>query len=87
MVAVPLVSVAIVASVVTMSDIVKSVNETGGVPSVLIRDIPDELHRRLRVAAAYRGWSFSRLGLEAIRREVERVEAQMERDRRKRDDR
>jgi plasmid stability protein len=52
---------------------------------VLIRDIPDELHRRLRVAAAYRGESFSALGLRAIEREVARVETEMERDRRKRD--
>jgi plasmid stability protein len=55
------------------------------VPSVLIRDIPDELHRRLRVAAAYRGESFSALGLRAIEREVARVETEMERHRRKRD--
>lgn len=64
---------------------VNPVNETGRVPNVLIRDIPDDWHRRLRVAAAYKGESFSALGLRAIMREVERVEADMERNRRKRE--
>ncbi|HLM65534.1 MAG TPA: hypothetical protein VK306_14655 [Acidimicrobiales bacterium] len=68
-----------------MKDAVKTVNQTAKVPSVLIRDIPDDLHRRLRVAAAYRGESFTAFGMRAVEREVERVEAQMERDRRKRE--
>jgi plasmid stability protein len=56
------------------------------VASVLIRDIPEDLHRRLRVAAAYKGESFSALGLRAVLAEVERVEAEMARDRANRDD-
>lgn len=52
---------------------------------MLIRDIPDDLHRRLRVAAAYKGESFSALGLRAVEREIERVEAEMERERRRRE--
>jgi plasmid stability protein len=67
---------------VTMEHVVNPVNQTGNVPSVLIRDIPDDWHRRLRVAAAYKGESFSALGLRAIMREVEQVEAEMERNRR-----
>lgn len=59
-------------------------DETGKVPSVLIRDIPDDLHRRLRVAAAYKGESYSALGLRAIEAEIERIESEMERARRKR---
>jgi plasmid stability protein len=68
-----------------MEDGVNPLNENEGVPSVLIRDIPADLHRRLRVAAAYRGESLSALGLRAVDREVERVEAEMERARRKRE--
>jgi Antitoxin FitA-like, ribbon-helix-helix len=76
------VSQAIAVSVVTMSQPVNPGDETGKVPSVLIRDIDDELHRRLRVAAAYEGESFSDLGKRAIKAEVERIEAKMERERR-----
>ena len=67
-----------------MEDGVNPLNENEGVPSVLIRDIPADLHRRLRVAAAYKGESLSALGLRAVEREVHRVEAEMERARRKR---
>lgn len=66
-----------------MSDPVKPGDETGKVPSVLIRDIPDDLHRRLRVAAAYKGESFSDLGKRAVEAEVERIEAEMERERKR----
>jgi plasmid stability protein len=68
-----------------MEDGVNPLNENEGMPSVLVRDIPADLHRRLRVAAAYRGESLSALSLRAVEREVERVEAEMERARRKRE--
>jgi plasmid stability protein len=68
-----------------MGDTVTTISKNPKVPSMLIRDIPDDLHRRLRVVAAFRGQSLSALGLEAIKREVERGEAEMERDRRKRE--
>jgi plasmid stability protein len=66
-----------------MNDTVITVSKNPRVPSMLIREIPDDLHRRLRVAAAYRDESLSALGLRAVEREVTRVEAEMERDRRK----
>jgi plasmid stability protein len=62
-----------------------TVSENQKVPSMLIRDLPDHLHRRLRVAAAYKGESFSDFGRRAVEREVVRVEAEMERDRRRRE--
>jgi plasmid stability protein len=65
-----------------MSQPVNPGDDTGKVPSVLIRDIPDGLHRRLRVAAAFKGESYSDLGKRAIEVEVERIEAEMERERR-----
>jgi hypothetical protein len=72
---------------VAMSDAVATADETARVPNVLIRDLPPDLHRRLRVAAAFRGVSLSAFGQHAVAREVERVEAEMERDRRKREQR
>ena len=68
-----------------MYDMITTVSKNPKVPSMLIRDIPDDLHRRLRVAAAYKDESLSALGLRAVEREVARVEAEMERDRRKRE--
>jgi plasmid stability protein len=68
-----------------MADVNAPAHNAGKVPSVLIRDLDEELHRRLRVAAAYLGESFSAFGLRALEHEVERVEAQMDRERRERD--
>ena len=46
------------------------------VPIVYIRDVPEELHRRIRVAAATKGKSMRALALRALEREVERTEAE-----------
>ena len=61
---------------------VKGVSKTQVVPIVYIRDVPDDLHRRIRVAAATQGESMRALALRALEREVERMEAE-ERKRRK----
>jgi plasmid stability protein len=55
------------------------------VPVVYIRDIPDDLHKRIRVAAAIKGKSMQKLGLDALVHEVERIEAEEEQARRKRE--
>jgi plasmid stability protein len=52
---------------------------------VYIRDIPDDLHKRIRVAAAIKGKSMQKLGLDALAHEVERIEAEEEQARRKRE--
>ena len=57
------------------------------VPSVLIRDLTDEMHRRLRVVAAFKGESLSAFGARAVEAEVERVEAEMEAELRRREGR
>jgi plasmid stability protein len=63
---------------------VKGVSKTRVVPIVYIRDVPEELHRRIRVAAATKGESMRALALRALQREVERMEAE-ERKRRQSD--
>jgi plasmid stability protein len=61
-------------SVVVMTASVKGVSETEDVPTLYVRDVPDDLHRRLKVAAAQRGVSLRALVLAAVEREVERIE-------------
>jgi plasmid stability protein len=63
---------------------VKGVSKIRFVPIVYIRDVSEELHRRIRVAAATQGESMRALALRALEREVERMEAE-ERKRRKSD--
>jgi plasmid stability protein len=63
---------------------VKCVSKTQVVPIVYIRDVPEELHRRIRVAAATQGESMRAVALRALEREVERMEAE-ERKRRRSD--
>jgi plasmid stability protein len=46
------------------------------VATVYLRNIPEELHKRLRVAAAVKGESLRSLALRALEREVERMEAE-----------
>jgi hypothetical protein len=70
------------ASIVSVTADVKGVSKTQVVPIVYIRDVPDDLHRRIRVAAATQGESMRALALRALEREVERMEAE-ERKRRK----
>lgn len=50
------------------------------VPSVLIRDLSDDEHRRLRLAAAYEDKSLSAYGADAIRAQLKRTEAKMRRE-------
>jgi hypothetical protein len=45
------------------------------VPTIYIRDCPDELNRRVRIAAAHEGVTQKALILQAIERECERIEA------------
>jgi hypothetical protein len=72
------------ASIVGMTAEVKGVSKTLAVPIVYIRDVPEELHRRIRVAAATQGESMRALALRALEREVKRMEAE-ENKRRKSD--
>lgn len=51
---------------------------------MLIRDVPEELRRRIRAAAGYKDVSLSKAGLEAFELWVEQVEAEMDEDRRAR---
>jgi hypothetical protein len=64
------------ASIVGMTADVKGVSKTQVVPIVYIRDVPEELHRRIRVAAATTGESMRALALRALEREVERLEVE-----------
>jgi hypothetical protein len=68
-----------------MRTAVKGMSETEGVASMLIRDVPEELRRRIRAAAGYKGQNLSDAGIEAFELWVEQVEAEMDADRRKRE--
>jgi hypothetical protein len=73
------------ASVVDMTQAVKSVGKTEEVAIVYIRDVPDDVHRRMKAAAALLGESMQAAALRALEAEVERMEARVDRDRRKRE--
>jgi plasmid stability protein len=58
-----------------MTDVVNAVGKTPRVAILYIRDVPDDLHRRLRVAAAQRDESMRALVLRAVEHELDRLEA------------
>lgn len=60
----------------------------GGVATLYVRDVPDELQHRLRVCAAMGDETMKSLVLRALERECDRIEAQAGggRRRRRRDD-
>jgi plasmid stability protein len=68
-----------------MTQAVKSVGKTEEVAIVYIRDVPDDVHRRMKAAAALLGESMQAAALRALEAEVERMEARVERERRKRE--
>jgi plasmid stability protein len=68
-----------------MTQAVKSVGKTEEVAIVYIRDVPDDVHRRMKAAAALLGESMQAAALRALEAEVERMEARVDRDRRKRE--
>jgi plasmid stability protein len=72
------------ASVVDMTQAVKVVGKTEEVAIVYIRDVPDDVHRRMKAAAALLGESMQAAALRALEAEVERMEARVDRERRKR---
>jgi plasmid stability protein len=59
----------------TMTAVVKAARQNQEVATVYLRNIPEELHKRLRVAAAIKGEPLRSLALRALEREVERMEA------------
>jgi plasmid stability protein len=54
---------------------VKAVSDDGGVATLYVRNLDDELHRRIRVAAALRGQTIQALVVEAVEQFVTKVEA------------
>jgi plasmid stability protein len=68
-----------------MTQAVKDVGKTAEVAIVYIRDVPDDVHRRMKAAAALLGESMQAAALRALEAEVERMEARVERGRRKRE--
>jgi hypothetical protein len=73
------------ASFVDMTQAVRDVGKTGEVAIVYIRDVPEDVHRRMKAAAALLGESMQAAALRALETEVERMEARVDRERRKRD--
>jgi plasmid stability protein len=61
---------------VVMTPSVKTARQNQEVATVYLRNIPEDLHRRLRVAAAIKGESMRSLALRALEAEVERMEAE-----------
>jgi plasmid stability protein len=61
---------------VGMCAVVKVTRQNQEVATVYLRNIPEELHKRLRVAAAIKGESLRTLALRALEAEVERMEAE-----------
>jgi hypothetical protein len=57
-----------------------------GVPILYVRDIPEDLHRRLKAAAVMLGESMQAAAVRALEVEVERMEARVERERAERAD-
>jgi hypothetical protein len=73
------------ASIVDMTQAVKDVGKTEEVAIVYIRDVPEDVHRRMKAAAALLGESMQAAALRALEAEVERMETRVERQRRKRE--
>ncbi|HET6953369.1 MAG TPA: hypothetical protein VFI47_23525 [Acidimicrobiales bacterium] len=55
-------------------------------PILYVRDIPEDLHRRLKAAAVMLGESMQAAAVRALEVEVERMEARVERERAERAD-
>jgi plasmid stability protein len=68
-----------------MTQAVKDVGKTEEVAIVYIRDVPEDVHRRMKAAAALLGESMQAAALRALEAEVERMETRVERQRRKRE--
>jgi hypothetical protein len=62
--------------VVVMPPVVNYVGETAEVVALYVRDVPEDLHTDVKVEAARAGQSLKAFVLDALKREVERRQAE-----------